>query len=311
MARVSLFDHRKFKRLALLVGGKAVALGSLELMWHVCYQLADDFLGDESDVEVAAEWMGEAGKLCSALVATGFIEECPDGSERPGYRVHDLFDHAPTHVKLKLERELARKESGETLEQARSRAGAIGRAKQLEQSAGQVQANENQVPDKSGQARAPEKHLPASVGHVPPKTGKSGTSGGVGLGFTHAPGAGAIPRGTLAVRWHDAAGVPAGDGLTDLVVQLETAAHHAGLDPDPLFEPMIAEYLEYRKTCSPGKVPSLTPRKLLEHFADVWERLFPKSGSPVRGQSKSSGDRILADFTARAAAAQDKPGGFL
>jgi len=142
MARVSLFEHRKFKRLALSLGGRAIALGSLELIWHGCYQTADDYLGDEVDVEAAADWRGESGKLAAALLAAGFIEADP---ERPGYRVHDLFDHAPQHVKDKLERELARQQAGESLSEARSRAGKAGRAAQL------ARTSAEQAPDTSGQ----------------------------------------------------------------------------------------------------------------------------------------------------------------
>ena len=128
MARVGLFEHRKFKRLVQAVGGRALALGSLELLWHSCYQAADDYIGDEEDVEALAEWQGEPRKLFTALVAAGFVEPDPD---RGGYRVHDLFDHAPQHVRERVERELARQQSGESLSEARRRAGRAGRALQL------------------------------------------------------------------------------------------------------------------------------------------------------------------------------------
>lgn len=142
MARVGLFEHRKFKRLSATLGGRAIALGSLELLWHGCYQNADDYLGDEVDVEAAADWRGEPGKLATALLAAGFIEADPD---RSGYRVHDLFDHAPAHVREKLERELARRQAGESLSEARRRAGKAGRAAQL--SRANTAAGAQQAPD--------------------------------------------------------------------------------------------------------------------------------------------------------------------
>lgn len=163
MARVSLFEHRKFKRLSVALRSRALALGSLELIWHGCYQTADDYVGDAVDVEAAADWRGKVGALTSALEIAGFIERDPD---RDGYRVHDLFQHAPQHVRERFERELARRQAGESLSDARSRAGKAGRAAQL------ARASAGQAPDTSGQVP---KQAPASAGHVPASAGQVAT----------------------------------------------------------------------------------------------------------------------------------------
>jgi hypothetical protein len=67
-------------------------------MWEVAYENGDPVLGDDVDVELAADWPGEPGVLAKALsdcggAKAGFIEMV-DGS----WQVHDLFDHAPAYV---------------------------------------------------------------------------------------------------------------------------------------------------------------------------------------------------------------------
>jgi len=130
MARPGLTQHRKFLRLARLLGSAPLALGCLELMWEKCYQNGEPYLGDEIDVEAAAQWPGASGVLCKALLGAGgdghqgFIEEVEG---KPGrYQCHDLFDHAPRYVGKRLERELARQEKGQSLSQLRSDAGRKG-----------------------------------------------------------------------------------------------------------------------------------------------------------------------------------------
>ena len=132
MARPSLTRHRKFLRLARTLGSAPLALGCLELLWEKSYENGDPYLGDALDVEVAAQWKGESGVLCNALLSAGgdgnqgFIEEV-DG--RPGhFQVHDLFQHAPRYVGKRLERELRRKANGLTLSQIRADAGRRGAA---------------------------------------------------------------------------------------------------------------------------------------------------------------------------------------
>lgn len=166
MARTGLFDHPKFKVLCRKIGGKALAAGSLELIWHACYAIADDFLGDAAAVEAVAEWMGADGVLCAALESTGFIEKHPDG-----YRVHDFWDHAPEHVKKKADREAARRAAGKTISDIRREAGKRGAfVKQTEANGEPVAANGQTVADVCRQM-----------------VSKSGTSGGVGWGVSDPP----------------------------------------------------------------------------------------------------------------------------
>lgn len=97
MARPGLTNHRKFRRLARLVGGPIVARGALELLWDQCYEAGDDYLGTAEDIESAVGWAGEAGSLADALdrcgqpEGHGFIEP----ADAPGtWRVHDLWRYS-------------------------------------------------------------------------------------------------------------------------------------------------------------------------------------------------------------------------
>ncbi len=113
MARPGLLNHRKFRRLATMIGDDALALGSLEFIWAGAYESGDDFLGDAADVEIVARWRGESGKLFRALLkaggadSAGFIEPIPG---REGmFRVHDLWHHAPDYVRKRRSREAQRR----------------------------------------------------------------------------------------------------------------------------------------------------------------------------------------------------------
>jgi hypothetical protein len=126
MGRPGLTRHRKFRRLARELRSEAIARGCLELLWDSSYESGDEYLGDGADVEAAARWDGEAGKLTQALLLAGgdghagFIEEV---SGHPGhYCVHDLFENAPDYVQKRRERELDRKQRGVTLSEVRSAA---------------------------------------------------------------------------------------------------------------------------------------------------------------------------------------------
>lgn len=103
MARPGLTRHRKFLRLSRLIGGKAVALGSLGLIWEAAYEAGDDLIGSADDVEQLAEWMGKPGLLAHALVDCGLLDESDDG-----LRVHDLWHHAPDYVASRRRREAER-----------------------------------------------------------------------------------------------------------------------------------------------------------------------------------------------------------
>ena len=104
MARPGFRNHPKFRRLVHILGmSEPHVLGHVECLWSVAYNnFGNPFIGDSIDVELAACWAGEPGKLCRALAScggdsrAGLIE--PD-AERPGcWIIHDLADHAPSYV---------------------------------------------------------------------------------------------------------------------------------------------------------------------------------------------------------------------
>jgi hypothetical protein len=117
MGRPGLTRHRKFARLTRLLGSAALARGHLELIWEVAYENGDDLLGDAGDVELLAQWQGEAGALAAALVESGFVD-----LEANEYRVHDLYDHAPEYVRKRADREAARQAKGITIREIRAAA---------------------------------------------------------------------------------------------------------------------------------------------------------------------------------------------
>ena len=151
MARPGLMQNRKWKRLVRALGSPALARGSLELLWDACYEAGNDYLGSDADVELLAQWEGVPGALASALAGAGgegcagFIEPDP---QRPGWRIHDLFQNAPEYVQRRLIRELARNQRGETISSLRSAAGRKGRAAQLGHSADAIPAHGGQTADK-------------------------------------------------------------------------------------------------------------------------------------------------------------------
>jgi hypothetical protein len=94
MAKPSLFTHRKFAHLSVLLGSKALAVGSLEMIWHFCYSAGDAFLGESAAVELMADWHGEPGFLTQSLLKAGFLDLVEGG-----YDVHDLEGNEPSYVK--------------------------------------------------------------------------------------------------------------------------------------------------------------------------------------------------------------------
>lgn len=113
MARPCLQTHPKFRRLVFSLKVPVPhAVGYLECLWIVAYECGDPFIGDATDVELAAQWPGKPGQLCEALLKcggqgrSGFIEQADD---RDGFRVHDLFDHCPDYVKRRNLCELERR----------------------------------------------------------------------------------------------------------------------------------------------------------------------------------------------------------
>jgi hypothetical protein len=135
-------------------------------MWEKCYINGEAYLGDVVDVEAAAQWPGENGALCKALLNAGgdgnagFIEEVED---RPGhFQCHDLFDHAPAYVGKRMARELKRIETGKTLTQIRAEAGSLGgkqtgskRTANGQQAGSKVKASGQQIATTPAPAPAP------------------------------------------------------------------------------------------------------------------------------------------------------------
>jgi endogenous inhibitor of DNA gyrase (YacG/DUF329 family) len=101
MAKPELLASPKLRKLVRkLALPKAHVVGLLEIMWHSGYSAKTDVLGDVDDVEVAAEWEGEPGKLAEVLAAERWI----DFDETLGaYRIHDFSDHAPAYVVKSME----------------------------------------------------------------------------------------------------------------------------------------------------------------------------------------------------------------
>jgi hypothetical protein len=112
MARPGLLRHRKFIRLARLLGSDALAVGHLEIIWQAAYEAGDANMGSSEDLEYSARWKGDAGVLSCALVESGFVDLKPtvtDDSSKSVYIIHDLFDHAPDYVQNRAAREDERK----------------------------------------------------------------------------------------------------------------------------------------------------------------------------------------------------------
>lgn len=103
MALPGFRNHPKFRRLvAALHIPEAHVLGHIEMMWEVCYESGNAILGDSTDVELAAGWVGDAGVLCAALAEcggktrSGLIEEVGPGI----WAIHDFYDHASMWARM-------------------------------------------------------------------------------------------------------------------------------------------------------------------------------------------------------------------
>ena len=113
MARPGFRNHPKFRRLTKLLQlpGPHV-LGHCEYLWSVAYESGNAVIGDAMDVELAAGWEGEDGRLCRALLdcggtgRPGLIEDVPESPAT--FRVHDLMDHAPDYVQGRAAKEAER-----------------------------------------------------------------------------------------------------------------------------------------------------------------------------------------------------------
>jgi hypothetical protein len=119
MARPGLRQHPKFRRLVhLLAEPEPHVLGYLECLWLAGYERGDEVLGDELDVELAAEYPGKRGRLFAALLDARLIDRLDDGR----YAIHDLYVNAPEYVRKRLDREAARRAAGMTMAQVRAAA---------------------------------------------------------------------------------------------------------------------------------------------------------------------------------------------
>lgn len=129
MARPGLLKHRKFIRLSRILRSRYRAYGVLGLLWEAGYESGEPIIGDEADVEAVCDWDGEPGELVAALqscggAGPGFIVLLDDGR----FEVHDFWTHAPTYVRRRAEREVARQRAGLTLSEIRAAAGRLGAA---------------------------------------------------------------------------------------------------------------------------------------------------------------------------------------
>lgn len=80
----------------------------LEAMWKVGYENGNPHLGDQSDVELAAEWEESgrsSGEWFKAVLACRFIDEVEGGR----YQIHDLHANAPDYVAARWHREMERR----------------------------------------------------------------------------------------------------------------------------------------------------------------------------------------------------------
>lgn len=122
MARPTLFSHPKWAKLVARLKNRALALGSLELIWEAAYASGDPIIGDVEAVEELADWRGPRGELASAMVHAGFLDVHPAADGGQVHVVHDLEDHAPDYVIKRWQREADRRKQGKTLREVRQEA---------------------------------------------------------------------------------------------------------------------------------------------------------------------------------------------
>lgn len=131
MGLPGLRTHRKFRRLvAQLRIPEAHALGHLQMMWETSWDHLSPALGDATDVELAAGWVGDHGALAAALVACGGDQEPGflEADERGRFEIHDWLEHAPRWVKEKIRKRGELAAEGRTIEDVKREAGKAGAA---------------------------------------------------------------------------------------------------------------------------------------------------------------------------------------
>jgi len=114
MAKPELRHNPKFKRLCRKLWERAhlklaglppttnsfpapFVVGLLECMWHAGQESKNSLLGDETDVELAAEWPGKPGILFEVLK-----DECWIDQIEGKWHIHDFEEHATDYVKREL-----------------------------------------------------------------------------------------------------------------------------------------------------------------------------------------------------------------
>lgn len=171
MARPGLHQHRKFLRLVRSLGSAPLARGVLEMLWEPAYDAGDDHLGDAEDI-AARCGIDDPQMIEAALLeaggpgGVGFIESCGEESHGVCYRIHDLFDHAPTVVGRRVKKELERTDRGITTRKLLSEAGKKRAAVAQRGGAGRFQPQKEAGPASDQPHQPPTSLRPAS--HQPP-----------------------------------------------------------------------------------------------------------------------------------------------
>lgn len=85
--------------------------------------------------------------------------------------------------------------------------------------------------------------------------------------------------------WLDASGNRAGNPGDCLTLRrhVDQCAVDSERDPDELYADAVREFRAWRDTCSPDRMPSLSPLGVLKHWGTVWERLTgsaPRTPTP-------------------------------
>jgi hypothetical protein len=94
-----------------------MAVGTLELLWHVANETGNPIMGDADDIEAVADWRGARGELVAALLecgsngGAGFVFKREDGC----FEIHDYWHHAPDYVRKRARREEERQKAGDQL----------------------------------------------------------------------------------------------------------------------------------------------------------------------------------------------------
>lgn len=103
----SLADHPKTVKLERRLGGEACWALVCLFLWAARNKSDGDLSGMQiEDIEIAAKWRGEEGKLYDALVSVRFLDESEDGKR---VVIHDWHDHNPWAAGARGRSEKARK----------------------------------------------------------------------------------------------------------------------------------------------------------------------------------------------------------